>query len=66
MIYMIYILREHFRKIDDEDYKFDLLKFAFETDKLIQRSLYFIEQMIKLPFLFLQEKNKGKKKKIYF
>ena len=63
--YMIYILREYFRKIDGENYKFDLLKFAFEIDKIIQRSLYFIEQMIKFPFPFLQEKNKGKKKNKY-
>ena len=33
--YMSKLLREQFRKIDDQDYKFDLLKFAFESDKLI-------------------------------
>ena len=58
--YMSNLLREQYRKIEDEDYKFDLLKFAFENDKLIQRSLYFIEQTIKLPIPIFQAK-KGKK-----
>ena len=62
--YMSNLLREQFRKNDDQDFKFDLLKFAFESDKLIQRSLYFIEQTVKLPFPILQEK-KGKKSNKY-
>ena len=58
--YMSNLLREQFRKIYSQDCKLDLLKLAFESDELIQRSLYLIDQTIKLPFPILQEK-KGKK-----
>ena len=56
--YMSNLLRQQYRKIDDKDYKFDLLKMAFETDKLIERSLYFIDSTLKIPIPILLVKKK--------
>ena len=46
--YMSNLLRQQYKKIDDKDYKYELLILAFETDKLIERSLYFIDSTIKI------------------
>ena len=59
--YMSNLLRQQYRKIDVQDYKYELLNLAFENDKLIQRSLYFIEQTIKIPFPILIDKTKQNK-----
>jgi len=59
--YMSKLLIQQYKKIDDKDYKFELLKLAFETDKLMERSLYFIDSTIKIPFPVLLDKNTVKK-----
>ena len=50
--YMSNLLRQQYRKIDDQDYKYELLNFAFENDKLIQRSLYLLSKLLKFLFQF--------------
>ena len=60
--YMSKLLRQQYRKIDNQDYKFELLNLAFENDKLIQRSLFFIEQTIKIPYPILIKKTNEKDK----
>ena len=56
------LLRQQYRKIDNQDYKFELLSLAFENDKLIERSLFFIEQTIRIPFPILKVKTKKDEK----
>ena len=60
--YMSNLLRQQYRKIDDRNYKYELLTMAFETDNLIERSLYFIDNTIKIPFPILLEKKSSKEK----
>ena len=55
------LLMQQYKKIDDKDYKFELLTLAFETDKLMERSLYFIDSTVKIPFPVLLDKNTVKK-----
>jgi hypothetical protein len=59
--YMSKLLMQQYKKIDDKDYKFELLTLAFETDKLMERSLYFIDSTVKIPFPVLLDKNIVKK-----
>ena len=65
--YMSNLLRQQYRKIDDKNYKFELLKMAFEDDKLIQRSLFFINDTINIPYPILNNtKNKINMPEYYF
>jgi len=57
--YMSNLLRQQYRKIDNNDYKFELLNLAFENDKLIQRSLFFINSTINIPYPVLYKKSKN-------
>ena len=57
------LLMQQYKKIDDKDYKFELLTLAFETDKLMERSLYFIDSTVKIPFPVLLDKRLLKKPK---
>ncbi len=59
--YMSKLLMQQYKKIDDKDYKFELLTLAFETEKLMERSLYFIDSTFKIPFPVLLDKNTVKK-----
>ena len=59
--YMSNLLRQQYRKIDDNDYKFELLNLAFENDKLIQKSLFFISNTINIPYPVLYNKTKKEK-----
>ena len=61
--YMSNLLKQQYKKIDDKDYKYELLTLAFESDKLIERSLYFINATIRIPFPILLDKSKGEKPK---
>ena len=49
-ISIIRLIKEQYIKAEDQDYKLELLKFIFENNKLIQHSLYFINQSIKLNY----------------
>jgi hypothetical protein len=55
--YLNDILQKHYKIIDDKDYKYELLKIAFESDELIQRSIYFLNETIKIQFPILLDKN---------
>ena len=55
--YMSNLLRQQYRKIDNKDYQFELLNLAFENDKLIQRSLFFINNTINIPYPGLYDKS---------
>ena len=59
--YMSNLLRQQFRKIDYPEYQYELLNLAFENDKLIQRSLFFINNTIKLDYPILVQKAKRNK-----
>ena len=59
--YMSNLLRQQYRKVEDQKYKYELLKLAFINEKLIQKSLYFIEQTIKIPFPILARQNESKR-----
>ena len=43
------MLRQQYKKIDNDEFKFEMLRLAFENDKLIENSLYFLSNTIKLP-----------------
>ena len=43
------MLRQQHKKIDNDEFKFEMIKLSFENDKLIENSLYFISNTIKLP-----------------
>ena len=60
--YMSNLLRQQYRKIDNENYRFTLLKLAFENDKLIQRSLFFISNTINVSYPVLYKKKENDKK----
>ena len=60
--YMSNILRQQYRKIDNNNYQFTLLKLAFENDKLIQRSLFFISNTINISYPVLYKKKENEKK----
>ena len=60
--YMSNLLRQQYRKVDDNNYKFELLKMAFETDELIERSLYFICSTVITPIPVLTVKKKPDEK----
>ena len=47
---IIILLEEQYKKVDDKNYKFEILKFIFENGRLIQKSLYFIHQTIKINY----------------
>ena len=65
--YMSNLLRQQYKKIDDEnkDYKYELLTLAFETDKLIERSMYFLDNTIRIPFPQLTSKKKEECEKYF-
>ena len=60
--YMSNLLRQQYRKIDNNEYQFELLNLAFENDKLIQSSLFFINYTINIPYPILYKKSKNDKK----
>ena len=60
--YMSNFLRQQYRKIDNKDYQFELLNLAFENDKLIQKSLFFIGNTINIPYPVLYNKKESEKK----
>ena len=62
--YMSNLLRQQYRKIDNKDYQFELLNLAFENDKLIQRSLFFINNTINIPYPVLFQKSKNDAKNL--
>ena len=67
--YMSYFLRQQYEiyeKILNKFQKCEILEMAFENDKLIQRSLFFIHQSLKIFYPIFFEKNKIKKKFINF
>ena len=55
--YLNDLLRQQFKITGDKDYKYELLKIAFESDELIERSIYFINETINIPFPILINKN---------
>ena len=60
------LLRQQYRKTDNINYKFELLKMAFENDKLIQRSLFFINNTINIPYPILNNSKDNKNVPKYY
>ena len=55
--YLNEILRQQFKIIDDKDYKYEIIKLVFESEELIEKSIFFISETIKIKFPILLEKN---------
>ena len=62
--YISNLLRQQYRKIDNNNYQFELLNLAFENDKLIERSLFFINYTIKIFYPVLYKKSPNMKEPI--
>jgi hypothetical protein len=55
--YLTNILRQQFKITDDENYKYEIIKLVFESERLIERAGFFISETIKIKFPILLEKN---------
>ena len=51
--YLTNILRQQFKITDDENYKYEIIKLVFESERLIERAGFFISETIKIKFPIL-------------